>query len=117
MKNLLRASSRKYSDQEAQAIAREVLQKVLLSIQPKRVVLFGSAVTGSFDEYSDLDFLLIFETETQAKEAQKTVYRSVYSPLRKIDWLCIDEKNLKEKVKKGGVYAVALSEGITLHKS
>lgn len=47
--------TKKQLKQEIKNITRQIIEKY----RPERVILFGSAVRGNFDEHSDLDFLII----------------------------------------------------------
>lgn len=47
--------TKKQLKQEIKNITRQIIEKY----RPERVILFGSAVRGDFDEHSDLDFLII----------------------------------------------------------
>jgi predicted nucleotidyltransferase len=46
-------------------------------MQPERIILFGSLAAGQVDEWSDLDLVVIAETDLPFYERMKQVLRSV----------------------------------------
>ena len=49
----------------------EVVDAIVRAARPEQIILFGSAATGTMNERSDLDLLVVMETATPRREAQK----------------------------------------------
>ena len=49
----------------------EVVDAIVRAAHPEQIILFGSAAAGTMDERSDLDLLVVMETATPRREAQK----------------------------------------------
>ncbi|MBI1861962.1 MAG: nucleotidyltransferase domain-containing protein [Deltaproteobacteria bacterium] len=111
MKNLLRTFSRKWTRGEIDAFVDGAVSHIQKISRPRRAILFGSALTDHFDEASDLDLVLIFESLEEASQAEKILYRQAHTFPCSIDFLCIDEKSFQEKSEIGGVFWIAAREG------
>jgi predicted nucleotidyltransferase len=59
-----------------QELAR-LIDIVAQQMQPERIILFGSLAVGQVDEWSDLDLVVIAETDLSFYERMKQVLRSV----------------------------------------
>ena len=55
---------------EAASIVERKLSWVLAACKPQEVWLFGSAATGGMTEASDIDLALLFNHDTEIREAQ-----------------------------------------------
>ena len=53
---------------------REVVDAIVRAAYPERIILFGSAANGTMSEESDLDLLVIMETATPRRAAQKLMW-------------------------------------------
>lgn len=49
----------------------EVVDAIVDAADPEQIILFGSAAAGTMNERSDLDLLVIMETATPRRAAQK----------------------------------------------
>ncbi len=96
------------SQEKDDAICRQ-LEHIRSLCNPERIVLFGSAVNGIFDEDSDLDFVLTFSSVEAAQLAQKVLYRSKKPSTA--DYVCVDEQTYQVRSNVGGVFFVARTEG------
>ena len=50
---------------------QEVVAAIVRTANPQQIVLFGSAADGTMDQDSDLDLLVVMETTTPRKTAQR----------------------------------------------
>ena len=50
---------------------QEIVATIVRSANPARIVLFGSAAAGTMDQDSDLDLLVVMETATPRRTAQR----------------------------------------------
>ena len=103
-------------DQNAIAAeARSVAIEIRRRCAPKRVILFGSAATGSFKFGSDLDFILVFRDLSELRTAR--------SKLRKdgklhnefpIDLIFMTQEHFDTEKERGGLCYIVESEGVDL---
>jgi len=49
----------------------EVVDAIVRAAHPEQIILFGSAATGTMNERSDVDLLVVMETGTPRRAAQK----------------------------------------------
>jgi uncharacterized protein len=42
---------------------KSITEKIVSALQPEKIILFGSAVRGDSDQYSDIDLLIIKKTD------------------------------------------------------
>lgn len=120
VRNLLRAFELEVHSEEREDLIRSVHQQLLEITKPERMFLFGSAVTGKFDRFSDLDFLLFYltaeEASEEASEEQRKLYRNRLSLPISCDFVCVHRETFDRKSDLGGVCYVALNEGRELVK-
>jgi len=120
MKNLLRLRLRKYSQQEIEQLVNKALEWILSAlsvIKPVKIILIGSALGEQFDDWSDLDFVIVFKTKEDARAGRKALYgHRRPMPDRSIECLCVDEATFNEKSKIGGIYFIAAEQGKILYE-
>jgi len=58
-------------------VIREVVETIQDEYQPEKIILFGSRARGRLDDESDLDILVIKESEKREVERIREVYRIV----------------------------------------
>src|SRR3990172_4605042 len=47
---------------------KEIVERLKKSFKPEKIILFGSYATGKAEEASDIDLLIVAETDLPAKE-------------------------------------------------
>jgi predicted nucleotidyltransferase len=62
-------------DEQLTGIIRSILQGLQGKIEPQRLVLFGSRVSGNADAWSDLDLLIIAPSQDRPVERRLKVRR------------------------------------------
>lgn len=111
MHNLQRLKLRKYSSAETSILMTRATDSIIRLVSPLRVIAFGSVVNGTFDDASDLDFVVIFDTPEKAASGNRLLYRNGHLEGRRVDFLCVDEQTFLRKSEVGGIYWVAAHEG------
>ena len=111
MINLRRLQLRKYSRSEVDEIISKATTTIVGLVRPKRVIVFGSALSDQFDDHSDLDFVVILDAPEDVKRPRQALYRNGLLETRSCDFLCVDEAAFTRKSEFGGVYYVAATEG------
>ena len=91
-----------------------VLEAIIDTYKPTRVILFGSATTNSFFEESDFDFLIILKTQDDVKQAWKKLKEVRPSSKRPIDVIFRTEADFIAGFK-GGASLIAQESGRILY--
>ena len=87
------------------------ISEIFLKLSPQAVFLFGSASEGRMSDQSDFDFLILFKSGEEIRNAQKSLrpfYPLSDTPVD-ILWLTQDEFDSKKDV--GGVCFIVAREG------
>jgi len=88
----------------------ERMSKILIErYKPEKIILFGSLVDGNLYEWSDLDLLVIKETEKRYLDRVLKVLNLV-KPKLAIDLLVLTPKELQKMLKEGNPYVKEIIE-------
>lgn len=68
----------------SQRLVEPIIRRLVEGYQPQRVILFGSRAYGEPDEDSDIDLLVIKETDESPLERRIRVRRLVSDPQRRV---------------------------------
>jgi len=98
-------------------IAAEVTRRILQTVQPQRVLLFGSSVTGKFTKDSDLDVLVIVRGPVHRRQLAQQIYRNLYGILTPVDVVVATEQDVQQHGDAiGSILRPALREGRVLYE-
>lgn len=93
------------------SITKQLIQKY----QPEKIILFGSAATGSMTSDSDLDFLVIKDDKKSRHDRMVEVYKLIDKDIA-ADFLVYTPSELTARVKMGDPFIKSvLSEGRVLY--
>lgn len=73
-----------YPVKEIQDTLQKIVQSLIESYQPQQIVLFGSLAYGAPDEDSDIDLLIIKETDESPLARRVRVRQLVADPERRV---------------------------------
>lgn len=104
----------KLTREEQQGLIERLKEEVLSCIEPKSLILFGSASRYEMTEASDLDLVVIVANPQEIKPAYKALRLTSMKVNWPIDLLITDEKTFQEKASLGGIYYLAHKEGVVL---
>lgn len=80
---------------------REISNTIAKNYAPDKIILFGSYATGNYNENSDIDLLIIKNTNTPRYKRGQTVRKFLYGTMVPIDILVYTnaeiEKNMDTK--------------------
>ncbi len=97
-------------------IADEVTRRILETVQPQRVVLFGSSVSGKFTKDSDLDVLVIVRGPVHRRQLAQKINRNLHGVGAPVDIVVATEEDiLQYGDKPGTILRPALREGQVLY--
>lgn len=59
-------------------LAQETIDTIIEKFSPKMIIIFGSVARGTADEHSDLDILVIMDTNESYFKRPSAIYKEVY---------------------------------------
>ena len=95
----------------------KVIRQIVEQFYPQRIVLFGSYAYGEPHEGSDLDLLVVMETEENPLHAAARIAASIEHPFP-LDILVIRPSDLEVSLEQGNVFETeVIKKGITLYEA
>ncbi|OGU15761.1 MAG: hypothetical protein A2X61_02410 [Ignavibacteria bacterium GWB2_35_12] len=76
----------------------EVINRIVLGFNPDKIILFGSYATGKPTENSDLDFLIIKNSELTRPERAKELRKLLYGMKVPMDLLVYTPSEIEESI-------------------
>ncbi len=97
-------------------IAEEVTRRILETVQPQRVLLFGSSVRGEFTKDSDLDVLVIMRGPVHRRQLAQKIDHNLHGVGAPVDIVVVTEEDIAlYGDKPGTILRPALLEGLVLY--
>lgn len=97
-------------------ILKETIKRILSIVQPKKVILFGSAARGEMHPNSDIDLLVIIPSGMHRRKTAQRIYRNLIGVGFAVDIIVITENDIERfKDNIGMVIKPALNEGKVLY--
>lgn len=97
-------------------IARRLADSILEDYDPEMIILFGSTARGDFDEFSDIDILVIIDVENPEVVSEKIVTDTDHIHNEKdIKVITTDEFYFQKDIP-GTILFPIVNEGIVLYK-
>lgn len=101
-----------------QKLLKEVTRRIVDSVKPRRVLLFGSAAQGRMNKDSDVDMLVVMREPAHRRRTAQKIYRNLHGTGIAVDIVVATEKDLKEYGKRSGtILKSALSHGRVLYEA
>jgi len=79
-----------------QQILDDLVRRIVESVQPRRVVLFGSAARGELQPNSDLDVLVVMPDGVHRRRTAQIIYRSLSGLGVAKDVVVVTESDVRE---------------------
>jgi predicted nucleotidyltransferase len=99
-------------------LARELVQRILMASHPDRIILFGSAATGTMTRDSDVDLLVVEPAPGDTREESVRIRRALGEIGYPIDVLVISTERFEEtKNIFGGIAYPAHKYGRVLYEA
>src|SRR4051794_38601978 len=96
----------------------ELVRRITPSMNPLRIILFGSAARGEMKPDSDLDILVVVEDGTDCREATRAIYRLMRGFRYPKDIVVVQESDVARwENDPGQVIHAALTEGKELYRA
>lgn len=99
-------------------VLQDVTRRIVTSVNPRRVLLFGSAVRGEMTRDSDLDVLVVMQGTVHRRETAQKIYRDLHGAGIAVDVVVATEKDIQQYGQRAGtVLRRALQEGRVLYEA
>ena len=99
-----------------QEILAEAVRRILKTLQPRKIILFGSAARGNMGPHSDLDFLIVMPDGVHRRKAAQKLSRALFDLGMPKDIVVVTESDIKNHgTNPSLVIAPALAEGRELY--
>ncbi len=93
-------------------VIQEIIRRIVASVHPLRIILFGSAAHGRMSPDSDLDFLVVMPDGTHRRKTAHVIYRALYGVNQSKDIVVATEADISaNRDDPGYIYSHALAEG------
>ncbi len=97
-------------------ILKEALKRILSVSQPKKVLLFGSAVRGEMHKDSDIDLLVVVASGVHRRKTAQKIYRNLIGLGFAVDIIVVTEDDIEQfKDNNSMIISPALGEGKILY--
>ncbi len=74
----------------------EIVNKIAFGYKPDKIILFGSYAVGNADENSDLDLLVIKDTDLPRPQRAMLVRKMLYGAMVPIDLIVYTPKEIED---------------------
>jgi len=93
-------------------ILQDLVEKIVIAVQPLRILVFGSAARGSEHPDSDIDLLVVMPEGVRRRKTAQQLYRQLRGIGVPFDILVVTPGDLeKHKNNLGLIYHTVLREG------
>jgi len=75
-------------------LINDVVGRIVRTVRPRRVILFGSAARKEMGPNSDLDFLVVLPPENDVTRAEEDIYRNLWGVGFAVEVVVITETEL-----------------------
>ena len=96
----------------------EVTRRIVPSVKPQRVLLFGSAALGRMKKSSDFDVLVVMREPVHRRQTAQKIYRNLHGTGIAVDIVVATEEDLEKYGRRAGtILKSALQEGRVLYEA
>lgn len=96
---------------------QRIVQQIVERFHPQKVILFGSYAYGEPMEHSDVDLLIVMETDENPLHTAARIAASIDHPFP-MDILVWTPSALKASLERKGVFATqVMTEGVVLYEA
>lgn len=99
-------------------LLEEVTRRIVSTVKPQRVLLFGSAARGRMNKNSDFDMLVVMRGPVHRRQTAQKIYRNLHGTGIAVDIVVATEKDLEKYGQRAGtILKTALQEGRVLYEA
>ena len=113
---LAKLSAKKYSRQEIDPIIRAMNQHVVQQVHPESVFLIGSCTRNAFTDYSDIDFVIVVETDDDVRHGRKMIHLGRPHQSIPVDFILMSKEAFDADRDLGGMAFEATHNGELLYR-
>ena len=96
----------------------EVTRRIVASVRPQRVLLFGSAARRRMNKNSDFDMLVVMREPVHRRQTAQKIYRNLHGTGIAVDIVVATERDLEKYGQSAGtILKSALQEGRVLYEA
>ena len=96
----------------------EITRRIVTSVRPRRVLLFGSAARRRMRKNSDFDILVVMRGPVHRRQTAQKIYRNLHGTGIAVDIVVATEKDLEQYgARAGTILKSALQEGRVLYEA
>lgn len=97
-------------------IVKQAIKRILEVVQPKKIILFGSAARGKIHTNSDIDLLIVIPSGMHRRNTAQKIYRNLIGLGYAADIVVVTEDDIEQfKDNLGMIIQPALKEGKLLY--
>ena len=97
---------------------RDVIVRIVKTVNPRRLILFGSWARGERSRDSDVDLLVVMRGPVHRRDLAAMIYRNLHGVPIPVDVIVVTEDDvLQFGSKPGTVLYPALKEGIVVYEA
>jgi len=98
-------------------IVDEIIQRIVATAHPQRILLFGSMARGQFNADSDLDMLVIVSGPVHRRKIEQQIYANLHGITIPVDVVVATEEDINKFGDRiGSIYRPALREGKVVYE-
>ncbi len=102
-------------DDRLSEILNRIVTRIIESVQPSRIILFGSGARGTMTRDSDFDLLVVVNREIHRRKTAQDIYKNISDVGFASDIIVVTEKDIElYKNADDIIIKPALKEGIVL---
>ena len=87
-------------------ILDDLVQRVVEAVQPRRIILFGSAVRGDMRPDSDIDILVVVPDGTHRRQTAQMIYQHLIGLHAAVDVVVATESDLHQVMATTSVWCI-----------
>ena len=90
-------------DKKVQQLISEMVEKIIVSYHPVKIILFGSYAYGKPDRDSDIDLFIVKKTDERPIDRRVNVRKIISDRARRIPFepIVITQEELVDRIKRG----------------
>jgi len=92
---------RKKNNKVSMKLIREIAKRIAKEFDVEKIILFGSYANGIADENSDVDLLVVMNTDKRPIEQRYEIYRSLTPIHFALDIIVRTEDEIKKRIPQG----------------
>jgi predicted nucleotidyltransferase len=101
-----------------QKLLDEVTRRIVASVKPQRVLLFGSAARRRMNKNSDFDMLVVMGEPVHRRQTAQKIYRNLHGTGIAVDIIVATEEDLEIYGQRPGtILKSALQDGRVLYEA